>query len=522
MAAREYEYDLVCIGAGSGGVRAARMSAQFGAKVAVRAAPRLHHTPPWLAHLVAQVVELPYNMKSSEAAGGAGGTCVIRGCVPKKLFVYGSHFSEEFRDAAGFGWGATQPEHVWPTLLKAKNAEVARLSGVYTKLLSNAGVDYIEGRASVADAHTVTVDGGRTLRCANILVATGGRATVPPLPGAAELGLTSDDALLVPAVPKRVAIIGSGYIGLEFACIFHGFGAETHLVYRQELPLRGFDEEVRAFVSESLRTKGVRIHAKRSPVSLAMAPSGAHKLLTLDDGTVLEVDEVLFATGRAPNSHNIGLEAAGVELAKNGAIKVDAYSRTNVPSIWAVGDVTDRVNLTPVALMEGMALAKTLFKNEPTRPDHENIAAAVFMQPPVSTVGLSEEAAASAYPGGVDVYTSTFKPMKNSISGRDEKFFMKLVVDPASDKVVGIHLVGADAPEMMQGFAVALKCGATKTHFDATVGIHPTAAEEARPRRAPPPAASPRADAHFCSAPPFPTACHDAHRHAQGPPGARG
>jgi glutathione reductase (NADPH) len=326
----------------------------------------------------------------------------------------------------------------------------------------------------VVDPHTVEVNGTKyTAR--HILIATGGRAQVPSIPGA-ELGITSDDALCLPACPKRIAIIGAGYISLEFACIFHAFGAETHVLFRADKPLRGFDHEVAAHVHTTLSEKGIHMRAGCTPVSVEKLANGA-KLLRTSDGQALEVDEVMFATGRVPNSKNLGLEACGVEMAANGAIKVDAYSRSSCPSIHAVGDVTDRINLTPVALMEGMALARTLFKNDPTVPDYTGVAAAVFCQPSVCTVGLTEEQATAKH-GNVDIYTTTFKPMKNTLSGRQEKIFMKLVVDPATDKVLGVHVVGSDAPEMVQGFAVALKCGATKAQFDSTVGIHPTAAEE--------------------------------------------
>ena len=396
--------------------------------------------------------------------------------MPKKLLVFGSHYAEEFADAPGFGWAppAGAPQHSWPSLIAAKNKEVQRLSGVYGRILGNAGVTYLEGRGTLLDAHTVDV-GGVRYTAANILVATGGRAHVPDVPGR-ELGITSDGALELPACPRTVAVVGAGYIGLEFAGIFNAFGAQVHVLFRGPLPLRGFDEEVRGFVAEQLSAKGVRLHANVTPVSLAPLPGGG-KRVTLSDGSVLDVDEVLFATGRTPNSRGLGLEALGVALSPNGAVVVDAFSRSSVPSVYAVGDVTDRINLTPVALMEGMALAKTLFKNDPAVPDYEGVPCAVFSQPPVATVGLTEAQAVAAV-GDVDVYSTSFKPMKNTLAGRDEKMFMKLLVDAKSDKVLGVHLVGPDAPEMLQGFAVALKCGATKAQFDATVGLHPTAAEE--------------------------------------------
>ena len=390
---------------------------------------------------------------------------------------FGSHFAEDFRDAPGFGWSLPggAPAHDWPALIAAKNAEITRLNGVYGRILTGAGVTVIEGRGRLIDPHTVDVDGKR-YTAKHILIATGGRAHVPAIPGAAELGITSDDALELPALPKRIAIVGAGYIGLEFACIFAGMGAEVHVYFRGDKPLRGFDEEVRSFIAEQLAGKGINLHANVSPSAVEALPDGRRRLRT-DDGASLEADAVMFATGRLPNVRNLGLEALGIAQAPNGAIVVDAFSRTNVPSVWAVGDVTDRINLTPVALMEGMALAKTLFKNDPSKPDYEGVPAAVFSQPPIGTVGLTEAAAVAKY-GAVDIFSTSFKPMKNTLSGRAEKMFMKLVVDAATDRVLGVHIVGPDAPEMLQGFAVALKCGATKAQFDATVGLHPTAAEE--------------------------------------------
>jgi len=335
--------------------------------------------------------------------------------VPKKLLVFGSHFAEEFADAPGFGWApAPRPGHDWPALIAAKNKEVQRLSGLYGRILSNAGVTYVEGRGVIVDAHTVEVAGVR-YSARHILVATGGRAQVIDIPGK-ELGMTSDDALELPACPRRVAVVGAGYIGLEFAGIFNAFGAQTHVFYRQQLPLRGFDEEVRSHITQQLTAKGLHLHPAVLPTALEALPGGA-KRLTLSDGSSLEVDQVLFATGRAPNSRGLGLEALGVAMAPNGAIKVDAFSRSSVPSIYAVGDVTDRINLTPVALMEGMALAKTLFKGDATAPDYKGVPAAVFSQPPIATVGLTEEEAVAAV-GDVDVFSTSFKPMKNTCAPR--------------------------------------------------------------------------------------------------------
>jgi len=449
----EYDYDLFTIGAGSGGVRASRMSAGYGAKVAV--------------------CEMPFAAKATDDLGGPGGTCVIRGCVPKKLFVYGSKFSEEFSDAEGFGWTVGETSFDWDKLRDNKNTEILRLTGIYKRLLENAGVELIEGRGKLVDAHTVEVD-GKTYTAKNILIATGGRAFVPEFPGS-ELALTSDDALELPSLPKKICIFGGGYIALEFACIFKQLGAEVHLYYRQPLPLRGFDEECRTFLAEQLAGKGIVLHPGVTPTAIEEAAGGQRKLVTSEGE--MTADAVMFATGRKPNVRLLNLDAVGVETADNGAIKVDDFSATSVPGVWAIGDVTDRINLTPVALMEGMALSKTLFCDDPTKPDYEGVACAVFSQPPVATVGLTEEEAKAKF-GDVDVYTSSFRPMKNTISGNEERCFMKLLVDAKTDVVVGCHMVGVDGPEIMQGIAVAMKCGATKAQFDSTVGIHPTAAEE--------------------------------------------
>lgn len=449
-----FDYDLFTIGAGSGGVRASRMSAAQGARVAV--------------------CELPFATKASDELGGPGGTCVIRGCVPKKLLVYGSSFATHFEDAKGFAWDIPQePTHAWGKLIAKKNAEINRLTGIYHKLLDGAGVEYIEGRGKIVGPNKVEVN-GKVYTAKNILVATGGRVSFPDIPGV-EHGISSDDALDLPALPKSMAIIGSGYIALEFACIFNAMGVETHVYFRQPLPLRGFDGEVRQFLFEQMQAKGIHMHPGESPESVEKKADDAYVLKTTSGSH--EVGMVMFATGRKPNIKNLGLDSVGVETAKNGAIKVDAYSKTNVEGVWAIGDVTDRINLTPVALMEGMAICETLFKNNPTTCDHTNVPCAVFTQPSVSTVGLSEEDAIEKY-GDVDVYTSNFRPMKHTISGSAERMFMKLIVEPKSDKVIGVHIVGEDAGEIMQGIAIAVKMGATKADFDKTIGIHPTAAEE--------------------------------------------
>ncbi|EFJ53152.1 hypothetical protein VOLCADRAFT_78818 [Volvox carteri f. nagariensis] len=480
MATLDDQYDLVTIGAGSGGVRASRFAATlYGAKVAC--------------------VELPFGFISSESVGGAGGTCVIRGCVPKKLLVYGAAFAEEFTDARGFGWalgggaaaadGATGngPVHDWSSLIKLKNKEIQRLNTTYGNILKNSGVTLIEGRGRILDATTVEVaapDGAvRHLRAKNILLATGGVATKIPIEGA-EHAIMSDNALALEALPPGpIAVLGAGYIATEFAGIFRGtHHYPVHLMFRGDKVLRGFDTECRDQVQTNLVARGVHVHPGCQPTRIEK--KGEHQLvLHYRDSRgageqQLEVAMVMMATGRKPRVEGLGLEAVGVALDSSGAVQVDEYSRTSVPGIWAVGDVTNRINLTPVALMEGMAFAKSAFGGELTKPDYRNVASAVFCQPPLATVGYTEEQAVREFSGDIDVYVSRFRPMKYTISGRDEKTLMKLVVHAESDKVLGCHMVGPDAPEIMQGLAVALKCGATKAQFDATVGIHPTAAEE--------------------------------------------
>jgi glutathione reductase (NADPH) len=417
------------------------------------------------------------------AAGGLGGTCVIRGCVPKKLLVYGSGFEAEFRDATGFGWdhGDKMPTFSWEKLISAKTDEIERLNGIYGRILDNAGVEKLEGSGKVISPHEVEVtsaDGSKkTYSAKTILLAPGGRAWYPKIPGA-DLGITSDEALAAQTQPKRVVVIGGGYIAVEFAGIYAGFGSETKIMYRADLPLRGFDEEVRQTVANNLESRGIEVLSGVSPKSITENADGS---LTLegDDGVAIEADVVMWATGRVPNTDrpDLGLKEVGVELDSKGAVVVDDYSQTTVESIWAVGDVTNRVNLTPVALMEGMAFKDTVVLGKPTKPDYENIPSAVFCQPPVATVGMTEEQAVAA---GLtcDIFTSTFTPMKISLAGRVEKAFMKLIVDVASDKVVGCHMVGPDSAEIMQGIGIALKCGATKAQFDSTVGIHPSSAEE--------------------------------------------
>lgn len=452
---QEYEYDLIAIGAGSGGVRAARMAAAKGARVAI--------------------CEMPFAAKASDVDGGVGGTCVIRGCVPKKLLVFGSHFREDFEDAKGFGWEVEgTPKHNWKKLMEAKRKELNRLNSVYLKLLDGSGVTLLEGRGKIAGPNSVDVD-GQLYTAKKILISTGGRAFVPPIPGS-EHGIISDDALELTELPKKICIIGGGYIGLEFACIFNSFGSEVHLFCRQEYPLRGFDEELRRFIHEQISEKGITYHGKIAIEKIEKLDDGRYALLSNEGKEV--ADKIMFATGRKPNTKNIGLDVLGIETDDStGAIKVDEYSKTNVENVWAIGDVTNRMNLTPVALMEGMAFVKTVFDGTPTKPDYDCVPSAVFSQPPLATVGLTEEKAVELY-GDVDIYTSSFRPMKHTLTGRAERTFMKLVVDAATQRVLGVHMAGADVAEMMQGVGVAVKMGATKEQFDQCVGIHPTSAEE--------------------------------------------
>ncbi|CAH9129835.1 unnamed protein product [Cuscuta epithymum] len=455
-----YDFDLFVIGAGSGGVRASRFSAQYGAKVGI--------------------CELPFHPVSSEVSGGVGGTCVIRGCVPKKILVYGASFGPELEDARNYGWEVNERLNFnWKKLLHKKTEEIVRLNGIYKRLLSGAGVKLFEGEGRVIGPNEVEViqlDGTKISYSAkHILIATGSKAQRPAITGQ-ELAITSDEALSLEDLPRRVVILGGGYIAVEFASIWRGMGATVDLCFRKELPLRGFDDEMRAVVARNLEGRGINLHPCTTLTELVKTEDGIR--VRTDHGEHLLADAVLFATGRVPNSRRLNLEAVGVELDKTGAVKVDEFSRTNIPSIWAIGDVTNRLNLTPVALMEGTCFAKTAFGGVPTKPDYTNIPCAVFCIPPLSVVGLSEEEAIEKANGDTAVYTSTFNPMKNTISGRQEKSVMKLLVDTQTDKVIGASMCGPDAAEIMQGIAVAVKCGATKADFDSTVGIHPSAAEE--------------------------------------------
>lgn len=450
-----YDFDLFTVGAGSGGVRASRFAANFGASVAV--------------------CELPFSTISSDSSGGVGGTCVLRGCVPKKLLVYASKYAHEFEESCGFGWAyEAEPKHDWSTLIANKNAELQRLTGIYKNILSNAGVTLIEGRGKVIDPHTVEVDGKR-YSAKNIVISVGGRPFIPDIPGS-EHAIDSDAALDLPSKPTKIAIVGGGYIAVEFAGIFNGLTSEVHVFIRQKKVLRGFDEEIRDFVGEQMALRGIEFHSEELPQAIVKHANGSLSIKT-NRGTFEGFSHVMFATGRRPNTKNLGLEDVGVKMTKGGAIEVDEYSRSSVPSIWAVGDVTDRINLTPVALMEGGALAKTIFANEPTKPDYRAVPSAVFSQPPIGQVGLTEEQAIKEY-GDVDIFTANFRPLKATLSGLPDRVFMKLVVCAKTNKVLGLHMCGEDSPEIVQGFAIAIKAGLTKTDFDATVGIHPTSAEE--------------------------------------------
>lgn len=439
-----YDYDLFVIGAGSGGVRAARMAAAKGVKVAV--------------------VEDRY----------LGGTCVNVGCVPKKLFVYASHYGEDFHDAAGFGWQVGERTFHWPTLREHKNAEIERLNGIYRNLLVNAGCDLLEGRGTITGPHSVQV-GDKSYSAERILIATGGWPFVPDIPGK-EHAISSNEVFYLDEFPKRAVVVGGGYIAVEFAGIFAGLGAETSLIYRGDLFLRGFDQEIREFCATEIAKKSVNLRFNTNITAIEKQPDGS-LLLSLTDGSTLEADCVLYATGRVPNTQGLGLENVAVQQADNDAVIVNGNFQTHEPSIYAIGDVIDRVQLTPVALAEGMALVRHLYEQGSAEVDYQLIPTAVFCQPNIGTVGLSEEEALAAG-REISIYRSEFRAMKHTLSGNEERTLMKMIVEKATDKVLGVHMVGPEAGEIIQGIAVALKAGATKAIFDSTIGIHPTAAEE--------------------------------------------
>jgi glutathione reductase (NADPH) len=402
-----------------------------------------------------------------------GGTCVIRGCVPKKLLSYAAHYAEDFEDARGYGWSLEGASFSWPALIANKNREIARLSAVYTDGFAKVGITVIDGTAKLVDAHTVAI-GERRVTAQHILVATGGWPVKPPIPGI-EHAITSNEAFELAALPKRILIVGGGYVAVEFAGIFHGLGSEVTLCYRGEQILRGFDDDVRKHLHDEMGKKGVRILLKSEVSRIDRRSNG-----TLDatvNGSRIERDAVMFATGRKPNTARLGLAEAGVKLDEEGGVVVDRFCRSSVGNIFAVGDVTNRIALTPVAIREGGAVALTLFGGVETPVDLDDVPSAVFSQPPVGTVGLSQSRAIEKF-GKVDIYKASFRPLRHTLSGRDERTLVKLVVDAATQRVVGAHMVGADAPEIIQGIAIAVKAGLTKAQFDATVGIHPTAAEE--------------------------------------------
>ncbi|MBX9775945.1 MAG: glutathione-disulfide reductase [Xanthobacteraceae bacterium] len=441
----DHNVDLFVIGAGSGGVRAARIASGHGARVMVAEEYRV------------------------------GGTCVIRGCVPKKLLVYASRFADEFEDAAGYGWTAGEPTFDWATLIANKDREIARLEAAYTSNLERAKVAIVKSRAVLEDAHTVRLLAtGETVRAETILIATGAAPHLGAEIAGIEHVISSNEAFHLPALPRRVLIQGGGYIAVEFANIFHGLGSEVTLVYRGEQILRGFDNDIRDHLATEMGKRGIKIVCKQTVDAIEKVDHGLD--VELSDRESFMADCVMFATGRKPNVQGLGLEKAGVTLAR-GAIAVDEFSRTSVPNIYAVGDVTDRINLTPVAIREGHAFADTVFGGKPVKVDHADVPTAVFSEPELGVIGLTETQAAERYPR-VDVYKTSFRPMKATLSGRDTRSFFKLIVDAASDRVLGCHIAGPDAGEMIQLVGIAVKMNATKADFDAVMAVHPTASEE--------------------------------------------
>ena len=441
----DYDVDLFVIGAGSGGVRAARIASSHGARVMIAEEYRV------------------------------GGTCVIRGCVPKKLLVYASRFADEFEDAAGFGWTVPEPSFHWPTLIANKDREINRLEAAYTTTLERFKVEIVKTRAVLEDAHTVRLGTGARVRGETILIATGAVPNMGAKIAGLELAISSNEAFHLQELPKRILIQGGGYIAVEFACIFNGLGSEVTLVYRGENILRGFDDDLRAHLRSEMERRGIKVITRQTVGSIDKVEHGY--CVELSNNEEFVVDKVMFATGRKPNVTGLGLEAAGVNLVDNGGIAVDEYSKSSVENIYAVGDVTNRVNLTPVAIREGHAFADTVFGGTPTPVDHANVPTAVFSEPELGTIGLTEAQAMKAL-GVVDIYKTSFRPMKFGMAGRDSHMFMKLVVDGKSGRVVGCHIAGPDAGEMIQLVGIAVKMGATKADFDATMAVHPTMAEE--------------------------------------------
>tara|TARA_B100000686_G_scaffold324935_1_gene381109 strand:+ start:358 stop:1731 length:1374 start_codon:yes stop_codon:yes gene_type:complete len=443
----QFDFDLLTIGAGSGGVAATRRAGNYGARSAICEADRV------------------------------GGTCVLRGCIPKKFLVYAGHFSQEVSDSVGYGWSTTGVTFDWQKLISHKDAELDRLHGIYQGMLDKAGVEVLLGKASLVDKHKVLVEspnGSKEVTAENILVATGGWPQVPNGMGPGPF-LTSNEALSLDKLPERLIVVGGGYIAVEFCGIFNSLGVEVTEVIRADQILRGFDQDVRGHLENEMIRKGIKVRAGVT-IDRITGSSGEYSV-GLSDGTILEAEEILFATGRNPNTSGLGLDEIGIRLSDNGAIKVDEWSRTSIPNIYAIGDCTDRINLTPVAIAEGRALADSLYNDDPKTVDYGSVASAVFSQPPVGTVGMSENEARSKFES-ISIYQSEFRPLKATVSGDEGRTLMKLVVDETSRRVIGCHMVGDDAPEIIQGIAIALKCGATKEQFDATMAIHPTAAEE--------------------------------------------
>ena len=442
----KFDYDLFVIGAGSGGVRAGRMVAQLGKKVAVAEE------------------SLP------------GGTCVVRGCVPKKYLVYGAEYGANFKAAKGYGWSADNVRFDWPTLRDNIQTEVMRLSGIYSNILAKNGADLFEERAELVDKNTVRLTtSGKEITAKNILIAVGGRPWMPKIKGI-EHAIMSDDAFLLDQMPEKAVIIGGGYIASEFAGIFAGLGVKTTQVYRGDNLLRGFDDDVRQMVTDQQKLLDIDVKLNSSPTEIKKSSGGL--IVSFDDGSKIGTECVFMATGRKPHTVGLGLENAGVQTDDAGAIVVDEYSRTTAKNIYAVGDVTNRVNLTPVAIREAMAFVDTVYNNKPRGYDHSNIASAVFTRPPVGTVGLTETEARAQYGDKIKVYTTNFRPMKNALAGKEQRCFMKLITEGKKERVIGIHLVGDDTPEIIQALGITIKGGLTKADFDATCAVHPTLAEE--------------------------------------------
>jgi glutathione reductase (NADPH) len=441
----DHEVDLFVVGGGSGGVRAARISANYGARVMVAEEYRV------------------------------GGTCVIRGCVPKKILVYASRFADEFEDAAAFGWTLPEPKFDWAHLIANKDREIDRLEAAYTSTLERNKVEIVKAHAVIEDAHTVRLSTGARVRADKILVATGGAPSMGAKIAGLEHVISSNEAFHLKTLPQRILIQGGGYIAVEFACLFAGLGSKVTLVYRRDNILRGFDDDLRAFLRAEMEKRGIKIVTQQTVTAVEKIDHGY--CVELSDHEGVTVDAVMFATGRDPNIQGLGLEKAGVKISENGGVAVDEYSRTSAENIYAVGDVTNRINLTPVAIREGHAFADTVFGGKPTRVDHADVPTAVFSSPELGTIGLTETQAVKQL-GVVDIYKTSFRPMKYGMAGRDSRMFMKLVVDGSNDRVVGCHIAGPEAGEMIQLIGIAVKMGATKADFDATMAVHPTMAEE--------------------------------------------